>query len=77
MRNYAAFILSVLTIPFSMGCTLIYDTSKFPLQDGKRPAVMLFWESVHPLSFLVRDSRWVSFAPMTWLRGGSTAAHGG
>ena len=53
MRNYAAFILSVLTIPFSMGCTLIYDTSKFPLQDGKRPAVM-FWESVHPLSFLVR-----------------------
>ena len=55
MKNYAAFILSVLTIPFSMGCTLIYDTtSKFPLQDGKRPAVMLFWESVHPLSFLVR-----------------------
>ena len=23
------------------------------------------------------DSRWVPFAPMTWLRGGSTEAHGG
>ena len=55
MRNYAAFLPSVLMVPFSRGNVhshTIPENTRFE-SDGKRPAVMLFSKSVHPLLLIV------------------------
>ena len=74
-------MLSMLMTPFPRGDTAPMRYQQIPLwrRETGRHVVVEEGPSVVPslLDSAGLDSRWVFFASMTWLRGGSTGAHEG